>query len=274
MNRSERREQVVQATLELLATHPPDRITTRLIAARIGVSQPALFRHFDDRDEILAETVAWTRGQLERGALAALQGEGDPLDRVGALVRGLGAFAARWPGLPRLLFADVVKGEGEGWALGLRGVVAAQRAVVAGLVRDAMREGTAPAGVDPDRAARLLVAGLQGLLLQAGLEEEPPDMDALVAHWRAGVLAGQPPAERVAVGLAEVDLDVRPILSSGRDPLADVLAATDRLAPGGRLRLVAPFQPTPLVALLERRGFAVTCDGAADGTFVVTAVAP
>lgn len=262
MAREDRRDQIVMATMDLLATLPPDRITTRLIASRVGVTQPALFRHFDGRDDILVATVAWTRQELEGLVERVLRGREPPLERAGALARGLGEHASRYPGLPRLLFADVVRGEGEAFAAGLGHLVGLQRALVAQLVREARALGDVPAEVDPERAARLFVGGLQGLLLQWQMDGRPgaPDVDALVTHWTAGLRAGVPKTERPAPAVeAPVGerLDVRPMIARGVDPLEVILAAAGRLAPGEALLVVAPFRPAPLLVLLESRGYGV-----------------
>ena len=50
-------------------------------------------------------------------------------------------------------------------------------------------------------------------------------------------------------------VDVRPILSSGREPLSEILAAADSVAPGDRLVIIAPFEPAPLFAILRGMGF-------------------
>ncbi|GAB1583062.1 DUF2249 domain-containing protein [Phyllobacterium phragmitis] len=51
------------------------------------------------------------------------------------------------------------------------------------------------------------------------------------------------------------DLDVRPILRNGGEPLGAVMAAVAALAPGQSLRLLAPFKPVPLFQVLASRGF-------------------
>lgn len=54
---------------------------------------------------------------------------------------------------------------------------------------------------------------------------------------------------------APLELDVRPLLASGRAPMAVILSAVNRLAPGQALRLIAPFEPKPLYDLLGGKGF-------------------
>lgn len=51
------------------------------------------------------------------------------------------------------------------------------------------------------------------------------------------------------------DLDVRAILRAGQEPFGAIMAATDALAPGERLRLIAPFRPVPLFQVMINRGY-------------------
>lgn len=56
-------------------------------------------------------------------------------------------------------------------------------------------------------------------------------------------------------GMSQVTvLDVREDLRSGRHPLPQILAAAAALPPGGRLRVIAIFEPMPLIQLLRSRG--------------------
>lgn len=52
------------------------------------------------------------------------------------------------------------------------------------------------------------------------------------------------------------DLDVRPVLARGAEPLAAILEHAGRVPVGHVLRLRAPFEPIPLYAVLAGRGFA------------------
>lgn len=66
-----------------------------------------------------------------------------------------------------------------------------------------------------------------------------------------------------------MELDARPLLAAGRPPLAAILNAVNRLAPGQALRLLAPFEPAPLFALLAERGFTAESQQLADGTWSI-----
>jgi uncharacterized protein (DUF2249 family) len=53
----------------------------------------------------------------------------------------------------------------------------------------------------------------------------------------------------------QVTLDVRESIRRGADPFGTIMQAVARLKENEDLRLIAPFKPTPLIALLGQRGF-------------------
>lgn len=63
-------------------------------------------------------------------------------------------------------------------------------------------------------------------------------------------LAGEPEE-----GAQVIELDVRPDLREGREPFARIMAAFASLPDGAVLHLRAPFEPAPLYAVMEKRGF-------------------
>src|SRR5687768_15970314 len=52
-----------------------------------------------------------------------------------------------------------------------------------------------------------------------------------------------------------VDLDVRPVIETGKDPLNIILQKVKALEQGAVLRIINSFEPTPLMHLLGKQGF-------------------
>jgi AcrR family transcriptional regulator/uncharacterized protein (DUF2249 family) len=267
LSSEDRRAQVVRAALRLLGEVPLEKLTTRLVAREVGTSQPALFRHFRSRDALLVAVVEEARSSMGRLAGRTLELD-DPLVALKALVHGLFEFVAEHPGLPRLLFHDVT-GHGEApYHRPLRLMVSMQAALVGQLVRTAQERGAVHPAADPERAAFLLTALIQGVLArwQHGGRESDLRRDAadLIALWSAGVAAGAParaeadesppPAQLQALS----SLDVRPLLAAGTDPLDAILAALGRVESGGVLEILVPFRPRPLLTLLAAKGHGVS----------------
>jgi TetR/AcrR family transcriptional regulator len=288
LSSTERQEQIVQAALDLLAEHSVDRLTTRRVAKRVGISQPALFRHFASREEILIAVLDHVRASLGSEATRILAAGHTPREAVHELMAALLTYVSAHPGMPRLLFYDAATSadDSEDSTLRprLRQLLDMQRALVGELLTGAQAAGQLPAGVDPAPAARLLLTLIQGRILAMHLagesRMEAAELAALLDFYWAGLeayarpacggplpgaLAAQPGEAGSEVAQSSpapteslIHFDAREDLSQGRDPFEGIRARLARLRPEGLLVLDVPFLPEPLLALLDSEGW--TCE--------------
>lgn len=63
-----------------------------------------------------------------------------------------------------------------------------------------------------------------------------------------------------------VSLDVRPIIEGGQDPLKNIMDAVKQVPVGGALKVINSFEPTPLIKLLEKQGYASFVDNVSEDT--------
>lgn len=243
---STRRAQILAVTLQLLADYPLEEVTTRRVAAALGLTQPALFRHFASREEMLLALVQAIREDL--AGLAPALAHPDAAEGLAGLGRALLEHIAVNPGLPRLLFASALPSAGP-----VRTAVAAlleeRHAVVVARIEAGKRQGQLDAEVDADQAAALYVALLQGLVLRWELAGRP-----------GSPVASFEPAFRLwrrAVATRPDSVDAGAILAAGQEPLFTVLTKAAALTPGEVLEVTAPFRPVPLLGRLASLGFIV-----------------
>jgi AcrR family transcriptional regulator len=108
------RAALIVAAREALETMPPEAITLKSLAARLGVSQPAPYRHFQSREALLAAVAAdgfeRFRAQLAEAAANAPEGE-----KFEACCLAYLAFGRANMGVYRLMFASrLVPTSGDG----------------------------------------------------------------------------------------------------------------------------------------------------------------
>lgn len=103
-------QQAHQLALEILREHGDAAISLRALAKQIGVSSPALYRHFSDRDSLLAELAVTGFEALRERLLAVDQ----TVPRRALIDIGLVyvAFAQDEPNLYRLMFGGRVLPKG------------------------------------------------------------------------------------------------------------------------------------------------------------------
>lgn len=104
------REALVEAAVIAVREEGPEGLGIRSLARRLGVSHNAAYRHFTDRDDLIAEVAARVMAQLVAGMHARLDDvrTDDPVlrarRRLAACGRAYVDYAVSEPGLFRLAF--------------------------------------------------------------------------------------------------------------------------------------------------------------------------
>jgi AcrR family transcriptional regulator len=178
------RHALIQAGLKLLSDGGLPALTLRAAAQLAGVSHAAPYRHFKDKDALVAAIAEEGFRLLTRHMKDELEASGgdDALARLRAAAVGYVAFAVEHPGYFRVTFGGAFGAPGTYPALEQAGTEA--YGVLRGIVSDGIAAGVLRAG-DPDQlslAAWSMVHGL-GMLIIDG--NAPAPLVATRAQRRA-----------------------------------------------------------------------------------------
>lgn len=159
------RNALIGATLELIPQTGVRELSLREVARRAGVSHGAAYRHFQDKESLLAAVAEQGFNGLALALRAAVQSSaGDPITQLQAAGVAYVEFGIRHPEHLRVMFGGAVADFEEHSALKLAAASAHDelRAVVAGIVRGT----TSPAVAEEvvGAAAWSIVHGLTVLL--------------------------------------------------------------------------------------------------------------
>ena len=188
-----RREAIVAAARELVSTDGLDALSLRRLAARLGVTAPALYAHVADKGDLL-RALATHEFDVLVARFAALD-EPDPVARVKAQSRAYVAYAREEPELFKVMFLFPPDLTGAGLPEGLELPGATQAFVAAaGALDEAVASG-ALVTPDPLLAALTVWSGVHGVasVLQLGLDLPPEVEDALVDEVTDRLLRGYAP---------------------------------------------------------------------------------
>lgn len=150
-----RRQEIVEAVLRLSTEVGPDRLTIQTVADAVGITQPAVFRHFANRDVLWVEVakVVALRMRAAWGA-AAVEG-GDPAEALRRLIAAQAGLIAAEPSILAIVFSHELRVGNPALAAVFRGLMAELTQRLAGcFVACGDRAAVAPAD------GALLVLGL------------------------------------------------------------------------------------------------------------------
>lgn len=111
--KSNRRQQILETLARELETHPGSRITTAELAAAVGVSEAALYRHFASKAKMFEALIDFAEDSVFGLINSILAQDRNPVTRCEKIIRLLLGFAERNPGITRVLLGDALVGEHE-----------------------------------------------------------------------------------------------------------------------------------------------------------------
>lgn len=110
-NKSDRKEQILRALAEMLESSPGSKITTAKLAANLGVSEAALYRHFPSKTRMYESLIDFVEETLFVRITQILSEESLQLVRCKKILTLYLIFCERNPGITRILIGDALMGE-------------------------------------------------------------------------------------------------------------------------------------------------------------------
>ncbi|WP_392432788.1 nucleoid occlusion factor SlmA [Yersinia sp. HM-2024] len=99
-----RREEILQALAQMLeSSDGSQRITTAKLAANVGVSEAALYRHFPSKTRMFDSLIEFIEDSLMSRINLILQDEKETFSRLRLILLLILGFAERNPGLTRIM---------------------------------------------------------------------------------------------------------------------------------------------------------------------------
>ncbi|TDB37806.1 MAG: TetR/AcrR family transcriptional regulator [Actinobacteria bacterium] len=183
-------EKILLATAAIIEEHGPDGVTMRGVARRIEYSATTIYLYFENKDDLLDQTVVRAFGWFAE-AMTEAAGSGVGAERIRNRARGYVRWALEHKGMYQLMFQhDSIRPlDSETGSVQPRTLPDSEK-----LIEDAIVSGELPATLDPALMARINWAGLHGvvsLALSGRLFGAPADVGMEHIETQAMKLAEQ-----------------------------------------------------------------------------------
>jgi len=108
-----RKQQILECLALMLQSCPGQRITTAKLAAEVGVSEAALYRHFPSKARMFEGLIDFIEESIFSRINLILTDHKESLVRCHHILHVLLVFSERNPGMCRILSGDALMGENE-----------------------------------------------------------------------------------------------------------------------------------------------------------------
>jgi AcrR family transcriptional regulator len=103
-----RQEQIIHAALNVVANHGLKGLTMQRVAKQVGLAPSAIYRHFQNKDDVLDAILTLIQDRLLGNVRAVSEEITDPLERLHNLLQRQVQLLRENPAIPRIVFSEEV----------------------------------------------------------------------------------------------------------------------------------------------------------------------
>ena len=184
--RGDRKLQILQTLAQMLEAPAAEKITTAALAARLDVSEAALYRHFASKAQMFEGLIEFIEETLFGLINKITSEEKSGLKQLESVTAMLLGFAQKNRGMTRVLIGDALVHENERLQLRINQLHDRVEATLKQALRFAAGQNELPATPDPAARANLIMSFVTGRWHQfakSGFKRDP--MQYWVEQWRA-----------------------------------------------------------------------------------------
>jgi TetR/AcrR family transcriptional regulator len=189
----DRKDQILQTLAQMLENPAGEKVTTAALAARLKVSEAALYRHFKGKAEMFEGLIEFIEHALFGIINKITTDEKSGVRQVESMIAVLLAFAQKNPGMTRVLIGDVLVNEDERLQVRINQLNERLEAALKQGLRFGVSQKEIAEEVDIGAHANLLMSFVVGrwhLFAKSGFKRDPAEM--WTKQWRLlmeGVIA-------------------------------------------------------------------------------------
>ncbi len=161
-----RKDDILRALAVMLEGKPGQRITTAKLAAEVGVSEAALYRHFPSKARMFEGLIDFIETTIFTQINLIKEQQKQTLTRTEHILHFLLGFAEQNPGITRILTGDALLGENERLQLRIEHIFSKLESQVKQVLREKPMLDGGKLHIDEAVAANILLAYVEGRMSQ------------------------------------------------------------------------------------------------------------
>lgn len=169
----DRKAEILTATLDLAFEVGPYNVTTGMIAGRLGLSQPAIYKHFPNKEDVWRAASEMLCARIVGNAEAGGQAGRTPMERLRQLVMSHVQLIAEIPALPEIMATRDPAGSLTDARRRIQAAMGIFRRAAAQQLEQARATGELRRGVQTDDGITLVFGVIQSLALRLILTRDP-----------------------------------------------------------------------------------------------------
>lgn len=166
MDLTKRQIEIIEAATKLIGEGGIQSLTTKSLAAEIGFSEPALYRHFSDKNEILKSILIYYKDILRVGMKDVVQSELSAEKKIKAMIEVQFKHLAKHPAIIMIIFSETSFQFNNELSNIVSQIMEQKSHMVAGMIEGGQKEGVIRSDIPAMRLATIIMGSMRFTILK------------------------------------------------------------------------------------------------------------
>ncbi len=166
MDFSPRQIEIIQAATKLIGEKGIQNMTTRHLADEIGFSEPALYRHFKGKTEILVSVLEYFRAQMRKGLAPLLVKQKTGLDKIEQIIEFQFNLFTQNPAIIMVIFAETSFQYDQILSSTVNRLLIQKKQMVIKIIEEGKQDGSIRKDINVDQLMSIILGSMRFTVLQ------------------------------------------------------------------------------------------------------------
>jgi len=187
MDYSSRQIEIIEAATRLIGEKGLQNLTTKHLAAEMGFSEPALYRHFKGKTEILSSVLSFYRATLQKGLKEIVASDLSGLAKLERLLKFQFNHFANNPAIVMVIFAEASFQYEKKLSEMVLTILNNKKMMVESIIKSGQVDGSIRGDIDASSLVSFFMGGMRFTILRWRLNEYDFDLVKEGQHLWEGV---------------------------------------------------------------------------------------
>ena len=177
MDFTPRQVEIIEAATKLIGETGIQNVTTKHLANEIGFSEPALYRHFSGKTDILVSVLEYFREKMRAGLDPLLAKENSGLEKIHQLIKFQFNSFTRNPAVIMVIFAETSFQYDKKLSATVSRLLNQKRQLVMNLLNEGIEDGSIRDDANAEQLASIILGSMRFNVLQWRLSDFKFDLN-------------------------------------------------------------------------------------------------
>jgi AcrR family transcriptional regulator len=158
---TERQQEIIDTSLTIISELGIQGLTIKNLSKRIGISEPAIYRHYDNKISILIAILDYFRNSGEKMFSKLADSTDSPLQKIEAIFQEHFRAFQNNPSLVSVIFSEEIFRNEPLLQEKIRAIMEKNSSVVMELVMEGQRRGEIKSGIEPGLLTIIIIGSLR-----------------------------------------------------------------------------------------------------------------